>query len=51
VLKAYSLWLIDPETAITHFREHEEMHRKQLAEHEETNEQICAQKVKISHLQ
>jgi DNA-binding PadR family transcriptional regulator len=36
VLKAYSLWLIDPETANTRFREHAEMHRKQLAEHEET---------------
>ncbi|MEO8971177.1 MAG: PadR family transcriptional regulator [Ktedonobacteraceae bacterium] len=36
VLKAYSLWLIDPETASVRFREHEEMHRKQLAEHEET---------------
>jgi len=35
ILKAYSLWLADPEQAIAQFREHEQAHRKQLAEHEE----------------
>src|SRR2546421_544350 len=34
VLKAYSLWLVDPEQALTCFREQEQYHTKQLAEHE-----------------
>ena len=35
VLKAYSLWLTNPEQAITQFREQEQYHVKQLEEHEE----------------
>jgi DNA-binding PadR family transcriptional regulator len=34
VLKAYSLWLADPEQALTCFREQEQFHTKQLEEHE-----------------
>jgi DNA-binding PadR family transcriptional regulator len=35
LLKAYSLWLAEPQQALERFREHEQAHRKQLAEHEE----------------
>ncbi len=35
LLKAYTLWLADPQQALERFREHEEAHRKQLTEHEE----------------
>lgn len=34
ILKAYSLWLVEPAQAIGRFREHEEAHSRQLAEHE-----------------
>ena len=40
VLKAYSLWLAEPDVAITHFREQERLHRQQLVEHEETLERL-----------
>ena len=40
VLKAYSLWLAEPDVAIPHFREQERLHRQQLAEHEETLERL-----------
>lgn len=40
VLKAYSLWLAEPEEAIPHFREQEHLHRQQLAQHEETLERL-----------
>jgi len=35
LLKAYSLWLADPQQALERFREHEQAHRKQLAAHKE----------------
>ena len=35
VLKAYSLWLADPQEALTCLREQEQAHSKQLAEHEQ----------------
>jgi DNA-binding PadR family transcriptional regulator len=35
LLKAYSLWLADPEQAIARFREHEQAHNQQLTEYEE----------------
>lgn len=35
LLKAYSIWLADPKQALECFHEHEQAHRKQLAEHEE----------------
>lgn len=34
LLKAYSIWLADPQRALECFREHEQVHRQQLAEHE-----------------
>jgi DNA-binding PadR family transcriptional regulator len=40
VLKAYSLWLAEPEQAIPHFREQERLHRQQQAQHEETLERL-----------
>ena len=36
ILKAYSLWLVDPKNAIVHVREHEKLHQQRLADHEET---------------
>lgn len=36
ILKAYSLWLADPTNSIEHVREHEKIHQRHLAEHEET---------------
>ena len=35
VLKAYSVWLVDPEGALTLFREQERRHRERLARYEE----------------
>jgi uncharacterized membrane protein len=35
VLKAYSIWLADPQQALIRFREQEQAHRQQLAEHEQ----------------
>lgn len=35
VLKAYSLWLVDPRKAIALFRTHEQLHLKQLAHYEQ----------------
>jgi len=35
VLKAYSIWLADPQEALRCFREQQQAHSKQLAEHEE----------------
>lgn len=35
VLKAYSLWLADPQEALMCFREHEQAHQQQLEKHEE----------------
>ena len=35
VLKAYSLWLAEPEKALTLFREHERLHEERLARYEE----------------
>jgi hypothetical protein len=34
VLKAYSIWLADPQEALRCLREQEQAHRQQLAEHE-----------------
>jgi DNA-binding PadR family transcriptional regulator len=35
VLKAYSIWLVDPERALALFREQERQHRERLARYEE----------------
>ena len=35
MLKAYSIWLADPQEALKCFREQEQAHSRQLAEHEE----------------
>jgi DNA-binding PadR family transcriptional regulator len=35
VLKAYSVWLADPEKAVTLFREQQQLHEKQLLQYEE----------------
>src|SRR3712207_3840636 len=35
VLKAYSLWLADPEDALALFREHERQHKERLLRYEE----------------
>jgi len=40
VLKAYSLWLADPERARALFRQHEREHRERLAEYERFQEQM-----------
>jgi DNA-binding PadR family transcriptional regulator len=40
VLKAYSLWLADPASAVALFREHERLHRAQLARYEEFRQQF-----------
>lgn len=40
LLKAYSLWLADPQEAIKRFREQEQHHAKQLAEYEELLERL-----------
>jgi DNA-binding PadR family transcriptional regulator len=40
VLKAYFLWLADPQQAIELFREHERRHAKQLAAYQATSEAI-----------
>lgn len=40
VLKAYSLWLAQPDETITHFREQERLHQAHLAEHEATLERL-----------
>lgn len=37
VLKAYSLWLADPEKALALFREHERLHQERLRRYEEIN--------------
>jgi DNA-binding PadR family transcriptional regulator len=40
VLKAYSVWLADPAAAAALFREHERIHRRQLAEYERIHAEL-----------
>jgi hypothetical protein len=43
ILKAYSIWVADPQEAIARFREQEAQHQAQLAHHEQTLARLSEQ--------
>ncbi len=43
ILKAYSVWVADPQEASARFREQEAQHQEQLAQHEQTLARLQAQ--------